>query len=121
MEDTNDILSPRRVAEPVVPGLRKQKTVWIERAKRFKNIDIDVIKHDKWYYINLILVVLSLIVSVFIATNYPPCESNTIPLWVNIIKGIIYSITAVVWVKIQIGIYRHHNPVQIVPITQVGL
>ncbi len=102
-------LSPRREGKIL---FRRADTGIIERAKRFKDIDIDVIKHDKWYYINIILTILSLIIAIFIAEYYPPCENNKIPNWIHLVKYTIYGITAFVWVKIQIGIYRYHHPKQ---------
>lgn len=91
---------------------KRKETTFGESINRFINIDVDIIKHDKWYKINLLLSFLSFILVMLIAYYFPPCESNKIPIWIDIIKYIIYGATGFVWLKTQIGIYEHHYPKQ---------
>lgn len=109
--DANNI--SRRPAQIFEMNTSRTDTLVWEKVKRFIDIDVDIIKHDKWYKINIVLSVLSFILALIVSFKYPPCEEKKIPIWFTAIKFVIYSATAFVWIKTQIGIYRHHYPTQL--------
>lgn len=101
--------SPRREGKIL---LKRQQTSLFDIPRRILNIKTDVIQKDKWFYANMILTFLSIIIAMYISLQYPPCKDNEVPLWLTWTTRALYGISALFWVRTQYSIYRHYHPVK---------